>query len=114
LPVRRPLKCRLLAPAASAWEKLPIAVRIVQRLPCLLALLGLPQDLPYEVRMRNIDGRLWFPDYATSEIGQVTTAGLITEYTLPEGSKPIGITAGTNNSMWFTDFGTNEVGEIVP
>lgn len=35
-----------------------------------------------------------------------------TEYTLPSGSKPYGITAGPDGKMWFTNEGTHKVGKI--
>jgi streptogramin lyase len=45
------------------------------------------------------------PD-GTIEIGQIT------EYSLPSGSGPTGVTAGPDGNLWFTDFSTNKVGKI--
>ncbi len=59
------------------------------------------------------DGKLWFTDYETSKIGKITTAGAITEYSLPSGSEPYnGITDGPEGNVWFTDLGSGEVGML--
>lgn len=36
----------------------------------------------------------------------------ITEYPLPEGSKPLYIAAGPDGNLWFTDNGLNEIGKV--
>jgi len=45
---------------------------------------------------------------ATSKVKPI---GQITEYSLPSGSQPIGITEGSGGDLWFTDNGTNKVGK---
>jgi len=50
------------------------------------------------------DNRMWFtesdsPTY--SGIGAITTAGAITEYALPAGAQPFGITLGPDGNVWF-------------
>jgi YD repeat-containing protein len=40
------------------------------------------------------------------------TAPRITEYPLPSGSRPWGITAGPDKNLWFTDTGTGKAGKI--
>ncbi len=35
-----------------------------------------------------------------------------TEYALPSGSKPVGVTPGPDGNLWFTDSGTEKVGKI--
>jgi virginiamycin B lyase len=61
------------------------------------------------------DGALWFTEQAGS-IGRITTAGAITEYTVPRGNgKPYGITAGPDGAIWFTEasYSTgNRIGRI--
>jgi virginiamycin B lyase len=52
--------------------------------------------------------------HGTSKIGKITTGGTITEYTLPSGSEPLGITAGPDGNLWFTDDGTSRIGKITP
>jgi streptogramin lyase len=67
------------------------------------------------------DGNLWFtgswisygPTRDNGTIGKITTAGVITEYSLSsEESQPHGIVAGPDGNLWFTDFGTSRIGKI--
>ena len=53
------------------------------------------------------DGNLWFTDRA-GKIGQITTAGAITEFSvgLNPGSQPISLAVGPDGNLWFTDAGT--------
>src|SRR5271157_5780166 len=37
------------------------------------------------------DGALWFTEFNLGRIGRITTAGVITEYSLASGSNPVGI-----------------------
>ena len=39
-------------------------------------------------------------------------SGTITEYGLPSGSEPDGITAGSDDNLWFTEYGTGKIGKI--
>lgn len=60
------------------------------------------------------DGSSWFVEYSASgSIGMVTPSGTVTEYALPSGSYPHGITAGPDGNMWFT-LDNNAVGKITP
>jgi virginiamycin B lyase len=50
------------------------------------------------------DGALWFTD-GNGNVGRITTAGSITEYTIPTSSgleDPSGIAAGPDGALWFT------------
>ena len=59
------------------------------------------------------DGALWFTDGGTNSIGKITTAGVITEYTVPTASAaPYGIAPGGDGNLWFTEFNTGNVGSI--
>ncbi len=58
------------------------------------------------------DGRLWFVDRGTNEIGKITPTGYVSEYSLPSGSAPCAITRGPDENLWFTDCGTGKVGKI--
>jgi len=44
----------------------------------------------------------------------VKPIGEITEYSLPSGSEPFGITNGPDGNVWFTDCGTGKIGKITP
>lgn len=55
------------------------------------------------------DGAMWFT--TNYNIGSVTTAGVITQYTVPTpGSSPYGITAGPDGAVWFTETDANQIG----
>ncbi len=43
---------------------------------------------------------------------QVKPTGQITEYSLPSGSHPLGITAGPDGNLWFTDNSSSKIGKI--
>jgi streptogramin lyase len=58
------------------------------------------------------DKNLWFTE--TNAIGKITTSGEVTEYELPSGGEPRGITAGPDGNLWFANHGTfnHAVGKI--
>jgi streptogramin lyase len=65
------------------------------------------------------DGNLWFTELFGNRIGQITTAGTTTEFTIPTmGVFPWGIAAGPDGALWFAeDNGTNSttsIGRIIP
>lgn len=50
------------------------------------------------------DGNIWFTEDSANKIGKITTAGTITEFSIPTAnSGPWGITAGPDGAMWFTE-----------
>ena len=54
---------------------------------------------------------MWFTERYCDKVGKITPAGIVTEYSLPAGSEPYGIAAGSN-VMWFTEAGTHKIGKI--
>src|SRR6266545_890743 len=59
------------------------------------------------------DGALWFTELGASRIGRITTAGVISEFTVPTTSSgPFGIAAGPDGELWFTEGFGNKVGRI--
>ncbi len=44
--------------------------------------------------------------------GQVKPTGQVTEYSLPSGSRPWGITTGPDGDVWFADSATNKIGKV--
>lgn len=58
------------------------------------------------------DGALWFTEAYASKIGRITTAGAITEFTLPASTIPHSITAGPDGALWFTESGADKIGRI--
>jgi uncharacterized repeat protein (TIGR01451 family) len=58
-------------------------------------------------------GGLWFTESGADQIGLITTAGVVTEFTVPGlGSIPFGIAQGADGAMWFTEFGSDQIGRI--
>ena len=62
------------------------------------------------------DGNLWFTEIGTGKpVGRMTTAGTITEFTVPTipvGNGPTGMAAGSDGNMWFTEPGAGRIGRI--
>lgn len=55
------------------------------------------------------DGALWFTESKGTNIGRITTAGIITEYPL-SASDCLGIIAGPDGALWFTEVGNGAFG----
>lgn len=59
------------------------------------------------------DGRLWFTDPATNQVGVVNFAGEIEEYPLPTGNAgPQAIVSGPGSAMWFVEENVDKVGRV--
>ena len=59
------------------------------------------------------DGNLWFIEKA-DKIGRITTAGVITEFVVPQGGQLREIAKGADGNLWFTETNGNRIGRIVP
>ncbi len=61
------------------------------------------------------DGNIWFTQKNGNKIGRITTAGVVSEFTVPTAnSEPRGITAGSDGNIWFTEFHANKIARITP
>jgi len=61
------------------------------------------------------DGNLWFAAQDSNRIGRITTAGVVTQFTVPTaGSQPLAITSGSDGNLWFTEESGNKIGRITP
>lgn len=60
------------------------------------------------------DHNLWFTEPANNKIGQITTAGVVHEFTsgISTGSAPTGITSGQDGNVWFTELNANQIARI--
>jgi streptogramin lyase len=64
------------------------------------------------------DGALWFVEEGTSQIGRITTAGVVTDhYPVTTGARssvsPLDqITLGPDGALWFTQPRDNQIGRI--
>ena len=65
-------------------------------------------------RRGGTDGNLWFTEYAASQIGRITTAGVVTEFNagITPGAQPANIALGPDGNLWFTEFGIDAIGKI--
>ena len=61
------------------------------------------------------DGNLWVVLREANRIAKVTTAGAITEYTIPTANSDTdGIRLGPDGNMWFAESDANKIGRITP
>jgi virginiamycin B lyase len=59
------------------------------------------------------DGALWYTGQGNNTIGRITTAGSVTEHSVPTAnSQPTGITAGPDGALCFTEYLGNNIGRI--
>jgi streptogramin lyase len=56
------------------------------------------------------DGNLWFSEFSASNLGRITTAGVVTEF--PTSNATVGVTAGPDGKIWFTEQSVNKVGRM--
>jgi hypothetical protein len=42
----------------------------------------------------------------------ITTSGVITQYPIPSGNSPVGLTVGPDGNLWFTEPSANQIGMI--
>jgi streptogramin lyase len=73
---------------------------------------------PYGIT-RGPDGNLWFAELNGNQIGRITPAGVVTEFStgITPFSNPYGITAGPDGNLWFTEFNGSvgsRIGRITP
>jgi streptogramin lyase len=58
------------------------------------------------------DKNLWFVEWGGLKVGRITTAGVITEFPIPNAQALIGIAAGPDGNLWFTDALAGTIGHI--
>jgi virginiamycin B lyase len=91
----------------------PVPLATSSPVPCVdLAFVGALDQIT-----AGPDGALWFTEPRDNQIGRITTAGDITEFTLPAtsfpgSSTPEGITVGPDGALWFTAPGIGKIGRI--
>lgn len=56
------------------------------------------------------DGNLWFTEATPNKIGRITTAGVVTEFSV--SGTPQGITSGPDGNLWFTEYNGQRIGRI--
>jgi len=59
------------------------------------------------------DNAIWFTGYDSTEIGRITTDGMLTKFAVPTSAGvPYHIIAGPDGSLWFTEQEGNQIGQI--
>jgi streptogramin lyase len=58
------------------------------------------------------DHNLWFTEFTGEKIGRITTAGVITEFTIAGAQALVGIASGPDGNIWFTDQFAGKVGHV--
>ena len=71
---------------------------------------GTGMSSPYGITT-GPDEALWFTNYGNNSIGRITTAGVVTNYTGPGISNPLGITPH-DGALWFINPGNDSIGRI--
>ncbi len=63
-----------------------------------------PYSEPYDI-MAGPDGNLWFTQQNSSQIGRITPAGQVTEFStgITPHSGPNAITVGPDGNLWLTE-----------
>ncbi len=71
-----------------------------------------PFVFPYQITS-NPDGNLYFTEYDGNKIARITTAGVVTEFTIPTANTfPGYIVSAPDGALWFTQSGTNQIGRM--
>jgi streptogramin lyase len=58
------------------------------------------------------DNNLWFVEWGGQKVGFITTAGVTTEYPIPNAQALFGIASGPDGNLWFTDAMAGTIGHI--
>jgi streptogramin lyase len=58
------------------------------------------------------DSNLWFVELGGQKVGRITTAGVITEFPVPNAQALFGIASGPDGNLWFTDTMAGKIGHI--
>lgn len=61
----------------------------------------------------GFSGDLWFTEREANRVAKITSAGVITEYSVPTASSlPEGIATVGGGDAWFTEFNANKIGHV--
>jgi hypothetical protein len=101
-----------------------LAVLVIGVLPGIagaITITEFPLPIPFSVPVgitAGPDGNVWFTEQSGNNIGQITSAGIITEFEVPPNptafNVPLGITDGPNGNLWFTESFAASIGQITP
>jgi virginiamycin B lyase len=68
---------------------------------------------PYGIALGS-DGRVWYGNVYSNQIGAMTTSGVVTDYStgLSSNAQPYAVALGADNRIWFAENGTGKFGAI--
>lgn len=55
---------------------------------------------------------LWFTEQLANKLGKITTAGVVTEFTMSMNSQPNGITGGPDGALWVAESGIDKIARV--
>src|SRR5579872_4780414 len=66
---------------------------------------------PYSLVVGS-DKNLWFVELGGRKVGRISSAGVITEFPIPNPQALLGIASGPDGNLWFTDTMAGRIGHI--
>ena len=88
------------------------AVFVLSKTGAMLRTIALPSG-SFPGGIASGDGALWVTERGINSIARITTAGSVTQFTLPTpNAGPLQITAGSDGAMWFTENSADAIGRI--
>ena len=108
--VRRSVFCAVTFPALVISVSGIASAQVITEFPPQLSL------SPVAGIAAGSDGHMWFTDALANRIGRISTAGIITEFSISTGqsSWPTSIAAGPDGNLWFIERNANQIGRITP
>lgn len=55
---------------------------------------------------------IWFAQPRAQQVARITTDGRITEFRVPTGGNPLGITVGPDGNVWYALQAGNMIGQL--
>jgi streptogramin lyase len=83
----------------------------VGRITTAIEVTATPGADPFGVTLGS-DGAYWFAQFATNDLGRLTSDGAYTTLAVPAGSGPRQLAAGPNNTLWVTYDTAEQIGRV--
>ncbi|MDO9395028.1 MAG: hypothetical protein Q7T71_00640 [Herbiconiux sp.] len=106
------------APDGSVWYSDYATMSMVHLDPSTGATESFPlpggRFFPPSELLVDDSGTLWFADNAESQLGRISTAGVMTFVPEPTGERIVALTEGPDGRLWYTRTGPSTVGAYDP